>query len=307
MRRLLITGAAGFLGRTFASYFSHKNWEIYGIDRVIPEKDITKDIKDFEVISLPNPRLDELLITWKPDACIHAAGRASVSESMANPASDFSDGPAVTFTVLDALRRSTPECAFVLLSSAAVYGNPLVLPVDEDQSPNPISVYGYNKWQSEILCQEFSSLFGLRTSIARLFSAYGPGLRRQVMWDLTYKALTQKTVTLQGDGNESRDFLNVLDIAQALECILRRASLRGEAINVASGQETKIADLARLIVDNIDHPVTLKFSGKLPSGTPMNWRADISKVSLLGFAPDIALQAGVAMFVEWCKREVKGF
>ncbi len=223
---------------------------------------------------------------------------------MADPASDFNDGPALTFNVLDALRRCTPDCAFILLSSAAVYGNPPMLPVNEDQATHPISAYGYHKLQSEILCQEFANLFGLRTCRARLFSAYGPGLRRQVMWDLTYKALTQKTVTLQGDGSESRDFLNVLDIAHALECILDKAPMRGEAINVASGEETRIVDLARLIIKNIDHPVALDFSGQLPLGTPMNWRADISKISLLGFAPEIALQAGVPFFVEWCKREV---
>ena len=306
MKRLLITGAAGFLGRSCARYFSQKDWEIYGLDRVAPENASMADLKDYATLGLPNLRLEELLTTWKPDACIHAAGRASVPQSMTDPASDFGDGPVLTFTVLDALRRCTPECAFVLLSSAAVYGDPPILPVNEDQAPHPISVYGYHKWQSEIVCQEFASLYGLRTSSARLFSAYGPGLRRQVMWDITNTALTQTTVTLQGDGTESRDFLNVLDIAHALECILSRAPMHGEVINVASGQETLIADLARLIVKNIDHPVALKFSGQLPLGTPMNWRADTSKISSLGFVPGITLQAGVAAFVEWCKREVKG-
>jgi UDP-glucose 4-epimerase len=223
---------------------------------------------------------------------------------MTDPASDYSDGPALTFTVLDAIHRCSPDCQFVHLSSAAVYGNPSILPVNEEQAPHPISVYGYHKWQSEIICEEFAALFGLRTISARLFSAYGPGLRRQVLWDLTNKALTQNTVILQGHGSESRDFINVLDIARALDRILDKAPMKGEAINVASGEETKIADLARLIIKNIDHPVTLKFSEQLPSGTPTNWRADIAKISLLGFAPEITLQTGVDAFVEWCKHEV---
>jgi UDP-glucose 4-epimerase len=305
MRRLLITGAAGFLGRTLATYFSRKGWEIYGLDRVAPDNTDTADLKDFAALRLPDPRLEEYLSAWKPDACVHAAGRASVPQSMTDPASDYSDGPALTINVLDALHHCAPDCRFVLLSSAAVYGNPTILPVNEGQTPNPISAYGYHKWQSEILCQEFARLFGLRTISARLFSVYGIGLRRQVMWDLTYKALTQNAVTLQGDGSESRDFLNVLDIGPAVEAILGKAPMHGEAINVSSGEETVIADLARLIVKSIDHPVVLEYSGQLPSGTPLNWRADTGKISSLGFVPGIALREGVAAYVEWCKREVK--
>ena len=304
MKRLLITGAAGFLGSTFAQYFSKKDWEIYGLDRVAPDKTTLAVLKDHAALRLPDPSLDELLTQWKPDACIHAAGRASVPQSMANPASDFNDGTVLTFHMLDALRRCCPDCAFVLLSSAAVYGNPASLPVHEDQAPNPISAYGYHKLQSELLCKEFAGMFGMRTSIARLFSAYGPGLRRQVLWDITQKALTQRTITLQGTGSESRDFLHVLDIARALECILDGAVMRGEVINVASGRETKIADLAQLILNHVDPSIILKFSGELPSGTPTNWQADIRKIAAMGFIPDIALDAGVANYVDWCKHEI---
>ena len=306
MKRLLITGAAGFLGSTSAQYFSQRDWEIYGLDRVAPDKTTLAVLKDHAAFRLPDPSLDELLTQWKPDACIHAAGRASVPQSMADPVSDFSDGPVLTFHVLEALRRCRPDCAFVLLSSAAVYGNPASLPVHEDQTPNPISVYGYHKLQSEILCREFAKMFGMRTSSARLFSAYGPGLRRQVLWDITYKALTQRTITLQGTGSESRDFLHVLDIARALECILNGALMKGEVINVASGRETKIADLAQLILNHVDPSIILKFSRELPSGTPTNWQADIRKVSAMGFVPEIALQTGVAEYVDWCKHELNG-
>jgi len=254
MKRLLITGAAGFLGSTSAQYFSQRDWEIYGLDRVAPDKTTLAVLKDHAAFRLPDPSLDELLTQWKPDACIHAAGRASVPQSMADPVSDFSDGPVLTFHV----------------------------------------------------CKEFAKMFGMRTSSARLFSAYGPGLRRQVLWDITYKALTQRTITLQGTGSESRDFLHVLDIARALECILNGALMKGEVINVASGGETRIADLAHLILNHVDPSIILKFSRELPSGTPTNWQADIRKVSAMGFVPEIALQTGVAEYVDWCKHELNG-
>lgn len=301
MKTLLLTGAAGFLGRTIARHFLLQGWLVYGVDRVAAENAPLKDLQGYAEISLPHPSLDELLKQWKPQACIHAAGRASVPQSMQDPSSDYQDGPALTFYLLDSLRRFSPQCAFVFLSSAAVYGNPESLPVSEDQSPAPISIYGYHKWQSEILCAEFAGIYNINTASARLFSAYGVGLRRQVVWDITQKAMTQNNIILQGDGNESRDFVHSTDIARALECLLLSAPMHGEAYNVSSGEETRIAELAELIAKQLRRSVTIQFPGALPPGTPRNWRADIRRIAALGFAPQIPLQEGIAAFVNWCK------
>jgi UDP-glucose 4-epimerase len=307
MKKLLLTGTAGFLGRTITRYFSQKGWQILGIDRVANENAPLADLKEYVTINLPNPQLSELLQTWQPDVCIHAAGRASVPLSMQDPSADFQDGPALVVYLLDSLRQYSPRCAFVFLSSAAVYGNPVSLPVSEEQCPSPISAYGYHKWQSEILCREYAHLFGLKTASARLFSAYGPGLRRQVMWDICYKALTHHEVLLHGDGTESRDFLHALDIAHALDCILTSASMKGEVYNVASGRETAIAYLSDLIINNLGSTIRSQFSGDLPGGTPRNWCADISKISALGFTPRITLEDGVGAFAGWCRHELQGY
>lgn len=304
MKTLLLTGAAGFLGRAIAGYFSQQGWQVYGLDRVVRENAPMADLYEYVALDLPNPHLSELLARWKPQACIHAAGRASVPQSMHDPASDFQDGPALTFYLLDSLKQYAPQCAFVFLSSAAVYGNPSSLPVGEDQPLIPISAYGYHKWQSEILCQEYANLFGLKTASARLFSAYGPGLRRQVMWDIVQKVLTQDIITLQGDGNESRDFVHSTDIAGALESILNSAPLHGEVYNIASGRETRINHLANLIVEQFARPIELKFSNTLPPGTPKNWQADVHRLTSLGFQPRISLEEGVAAFINWCKESI---
>jgi UDP-glucose 4-epimerase len=194
-----------------------------------------------------------------------------------------------------------------MLSSAAVYGNPGSLPVSEEQDPNPISAYGFHKWQSEILCREFSAVYHIRTATARLFSAYGPGLRRQVMWDIINKALTQPEVVLQGDGSESRDFTHALDIASGIERILLKGKLAGEVYNVASGKETTIAELSEMIFRHLPAKPPVRYTGSLPAGTPKNWRAEISKICALGFSPQIGIENGVAGFCEWCLKEIKGF
>ena len=156
------------------------------------------------------------------------------------------------------------------------------------------------------MCAEFANVFGLRTASARVFSAYGPGLRRQVIWDIVHKALTQPEIRLQGTGQESRDFIHVHDIARGLEAILINALLHGEGYNLASGVETRIADLAGLILREIENPPPLTFSGELPPGTPNNWQADIKQISKLGFQPRVSLDDGITNFVAWCRNEIQG-
>jgi UDP-glucose 4-epimerase len=225
---------------------------------------------------------------------------------MDNPRSDYIDGPALTFSLLDSLRHFQPRCIFVHISSAAVYGNPKHLPVDEQDEVRPISSYGFHKWQSEIICREFASLWNMKTTSARLFSAYGPGLRRQVLWDITYKILTQPELRLQGDGKESRDFVHIQDIARGLQVIIQKANMQGEVYNVASGEETTIADLAAVLLGSSRVERKVLFSGESPAGVPKNWKADIGLIKSFGFVPQISLKDGVRAFAEWARSEIQG-
>jgi UDP-glucose 4-epimerase len=297
---------SGFIGRALARHFTKQQYKVYGIDRIPSENAPLADLQHYEQIELPSQHMTKLLANWQPDVLIHCAGRASVPAAMQDPHADYMDGPVLTFELLEALRRNLPECAFILLSSAAVYGNPPHLPIFEDTPIHPVSAYGYHKWQSEMTCAEFASVFGLRTASARVFSAYGPGLRRQVMWDIVQKALTQPEIRLQGTGQESRDFIHVQDIARGLEIILKNALMQGEAYNLASGYETKIVDLADLIMEQLPIKSKPVFSGELPAGTPRNWEADITKISTLGFSPHVSLAEGISGFISWAFREIKG-
>jgi len=304
VNRILITGVAGFLGRTLARYFSRRGISIYGIDKSTVENAPQADLKAYASIALPDKQLDGLISEWGPQAVIHCAGRASVLHSMKNPAGDFDNGPVLTFFVLDALRRQAPDCTFILLSSAAVYGNPEHLPISENDAPAPISAYGFHKLQSELLCQEFALLYQLRTVSARVFSAYGPGLRRQVMWDLAYKALTGEELLIEGTGQESRDFIHAKDIARALDSILTNAPKQGEFYNVASGEQTKILDLAEMLLKGLNRSIPIRTSGLSKPGVPLNWQANISRISELGFTPQISLDEGVRSFAVWFRQEM---
>lgn len=303
---VLVTGVAGFIGRYVARHFSEQGWSVIGIDNSPPENAPLSSLSAYHRLQLPDSTLGNLLDQHSPQVCIHCAGRASVGLSIADPAADFHASTVLTFEVLNALRLNAPSCRFIFLSSAAVYGNPESLPVSETQSSAPLSPYGFHKWQCEQLCLEFAKAYSLPTTSLRIFSAYGPGLRRQVVWDICQKAITQNSLTLQGSGRESRDFIHALDIARALMVVATSAPMQGEVYNLGTGREVAIAELASLVLDALEYDGSPKFDGVVPAGTPLNWQADVSKLSALGFTASVPLERGIKTFANWCRAELVG-
>ncbi len=300
---VLITGVGGFLGRYTARHFVHEGWRVLGIDEAPPENVQLTGI-EYRRLHLPDAELAEWLRDASPTVCVHCAGRASVGLSLDNPDADFRANTVLTFELLDALRLHAPRCRFLLLSSAAVYGNPVALPVSEGQTLQPLSPYGYHKWQAELLCEEFARLHDLPTVSVRIFSAYGPGLRRQVMWDICEKVLTTGRLALRGTGEESRDFIHAADIARALHLLALHAPAQGEIYNLGSGREVTVAALSRLLLEALPSLVTAEFDGAATPGNPLAWQADISKIQALGFAPMISLEQGTRAVAAWCAAEL---
>jgi len=300
--RLLLLGAGGFLGRAVARDFAQRGWDILGIDAA-PAQNAPSSIS-YEQMALPSGRLSDVIARWKPTACVHAAGSASVALSMQRPEQDFRDGVVVTFELLNTLRLQAPECRTVLLSSAAVYGNPSSLPIDETHTPAPLSPYGFHKLQCELLGDEFARVFGFPVATARIFSAYGAGLRRQVVWDICEKALTSNDLRLRGTGEESRDFVHATDIAIALSRIVHAAPMQGERYNVASGEETTIYELATALMPMLGLQRRVEFGAAENAGDPKNWRADITRISALGFQPRVRLSEGLRGVATWARAEL---
>lgn len=303
---VILTGAAGFIGRHMARALEASGWRVVGVDMAPSENAPTGTLARYVQCHLPDPGFEALLEAERPDAMVHCAGRASVGMSFEDPAADFRAGTVLTFELLDALRKHAPNCRFLFLSSAAVYGDPETLPVGETARVKPISPYGFHKRHGELLCEEFSSLYGIPTSCLRIFSAYGPGLRRQVIWDLCHQAVTRGTLVLKGTGGESRDFIHVRDVVSAARLVLQKAEMRGEVYNVASGEEVTIRELASGLARALELDVEPEFDGVVPVGNPLNWRADISKLRALGFSPSWNLERGLHASATWCRAELCG-
>ena len=306
MKTVLITGVAGFLGRHAARQFARAGWRVVGVDLAAPESAKLSAGTLYQRMELPSASLAELLRALPPDTCVHCAGRASVTSSMQDPAADFRDNTVLTFELLETLRTAAPGCRLLLLSSAAVYGNPASLPVAEDHRLAPLSPYGYHKLQCELLCEEFSRIYALPTTIARVFDAYGTGLRRQLVWDICERAHASAPLVLPGTGREGRDLIHASDVARSLVLLAEQGAADADAYNVASGEETAVAALADLLLGALLSEARPVFGGRATPGNPPCWRADIAKISALGFKPAISLEQGLRSVAAWCAAELRG-
>lgn len=302
---LLITGVSGFLGSHAARHFSKNGWRVIGVDRSIGGHPPENVLADYHTCNLEGDEFLEVVRTSRPDVLLHAAGSASPPFSMRQPVSDYESSTLLVLRLLETLRLYAPRCHFLLISSAAVYGDPAKLPVGEDAPIRPLSPYGFHKWQSEILCREYGEIYGIPWTALRVFSAYGPGLRRQVVYDICRKALQNPLLTLQGCGNESRDFIHANDAARAMRLVAETPAARGQIYNLASGKETSIRALAEKILAALGAQGSVQFDGAHPAGIPNRWQADISALCNLGFQPEISLEEGLKETIAWC-REVTG-
>ncbi|MDC1505579.1 NAD(P)-dependent oxidoreductase [Winogradskyella sp.] len=304
MKKILITGVGGFIGSYLAHYFEEQNYQIYGIDIIQPEN-IHAPLQSYYQMNLINSNLIDVLQTIEPHYILHCAGRASVNESMEHPDADFLANVVGTQHILESIRISKSQAAFIFFSSAAVYGNPGELPIPEIAELNPLSPYGYHKLIGEKLCHEYNSIYKVPTAIARIFSAYGTGLHRQVIWDIIHKFLTLPEIELWGTGNESRDFIHVRDIAGAIDLIMNKSPLKADIYNIANQQEITITQLAQQIAIELQTTKKYAFNNIENKGNPNNWRADISKLKELGYTPDIDFKTGIQKTTAWAKAAIK--
>jgi UDP-glucose 4-epimerase len=295
--KILILGSEGFIGHNLVQYFLNGNASVYGCDLF----EVPSNAYNYRKISRLSPELDEVFATASFDVCINAAGSGNVNYSMTHPFSDFEANSLDTIRVLECIRRLQPVCRYVHISSAAVYGNPEKLPVKEQDRKSPLSPYGWNKLISEMLCSEYSSIYKLKTISVRPFSVYGPGLRKQLFWDLFRKinSLKENKIELWGTGNESRDFIFIDDLVSCIGMLIDNAEMAGEVYNIASGNETTIREIGTLFCRSIIPRIEIEFNQKVREGDPLNWKADISKIEEIGFKPRVTVNEGINKLVQW--------
>lgn len=297
--KVLIIGSKGFIGQHCIDYFkSKKGFIVFGCDVIV---DYNSD--NYFLVDSTNSNFQRIFESNLFDVCINCSGAASVANSIQNPARDFDLNTKNVLSILDAIRTYTSECKFINLSSAAVYGNPVSLPIDESHISNPISPYGIHKKQSEEICTYFNKFYKIPTCSLRIFSAYGEGLKKQLFWDLARKSKQAAEVSLYGTGLESRDYIHVSDIVSIIDLVIEKGQFDGEVINVANGKEVFIKDAVEIFFNFYDKKKMYSFSGDGRSGDPINWVADVSIINNLGYNQAMSIQSGLQKYIAWLAEE----
>jgi UDP-glucuronate 4-epimerase len=312
---ILITGAGGFIGYHLASRLLESGFNVIGTIRRagMSSADSKQRLKKLEVRAAKSSgklqivRCEEyeglynMLQKLRPEVCVHLAGKSSVRESINNPELYQEANYRFTASLLETLRRS--GCRRVIYaSSVMVYGGDAPVPYQEDQiGSSPLSPYGASKLAGEVLVNTYSRLYKIEAVTLRLFSAYGPHLRRDCVPYIFASAILQgQPLTVFGDGSAMRDYIEIEDVVNAFQA----AILGGNSdltLNVGSGFGTSTVELIHILEKALKKKAKIIFkpaiNGELNVAVP-----DISQaMNILQWEPKISLEAGAARMAAWFK------
>jgi len=305
-----VTGAKGFVGGYLARELANAGHEVHGIGHGALE-DPDKRRLGLQIWingEIDATNLNALAIrSGLPTTVFHLAGGSSVGLSISQPYEDFFRTVVSTARLLDWLRSSAPECRLISVSSAAVYGANHEGPISENGATLPMSPYGQHKLMMEQMCRSYAVTFGIRSTVARLFSVYGPYLRKQLLWDLCSRLRSgEQTLVLGGTGAEMRDWTDVRDVARFLVKLDDNPQLKPfQIINAGSGFGTTVAEIAEMLAKNWGGDIGVKFSGVVRAGDPFSLVADSEWVHATGFAWQIPVAKGLSDYVCWFKDHVR--
>jgi UDP-glucose 4-epimerase len=300
--RVLITGGAGFLGATLANRLVADGHTVLVLDdltagdprRLAQEVLFTRgDVKDV-------PTLWTLL--QGVDCVYHLAARVRVPESVHYPNDYNTVNVGGTVAVMEAM-RDTGVRRVVFASSGALYGEQTHQPITEAQAPHPNSPYGVSKIAAEYYVSTLGTLYGIETVALRIFNAYGPGQELPpsyppVIPQLLRQAQTGGSLVILGDGTQTRDFVYVDDVVGALVAASTATDVNLAVINVGSGQEVSINDLADRVARATGKQASI-LHNRGQSGGVSRLVADVSLAQeLLGWTPRTELDRGLRLTLE---------
>jgi UDP-glucose 4-epimerase len=304
-----ITGANGFIARHLARELADRGQTVDGIGYGAPQ-DAAKRYWGYRSClngEIDAPNLQAFAAkTDLPTIIYHLAGGSSVGASIAQPHADFSRTVTATEQLLDWVRVNAPQCRIVTASSAAVYGYQNLGPIAEMARLDPMSPYGQHKRMMEQLCQSYANAFGVQSIVLRLFSVYGPTLRKQLLWDLCNRLQDgNRRLVLGGTGSEARDWTHVRDVARLL-AVLPGYDVAApyHVLNGGSGVGTSVAQVAGSVIDSWGDGLSVGFSGQSRAGDPTSLISDSTRLKALGFEWTTGLDAGVNEYVQWFKSQM---
>lgn len=319
MSNCLVTGVAGFIGSHLADRLVAEGHRVIGVDcftdyypRPLKERNlaglhshdrfafIEADLLEVDLLALLR---GELLTDGEPvDLVFHQAAQAGVRASWGRQFEVYTrNNVLVTQRLLEAAKAATLR-KFVFASSSSVYGDAEQYPTAETLRPQPVSPYGVTKLAAEHLAYLYWKNFAVPTISLRYFTVYGPRQRPDMAFHRFVRALLHgETITIYGDGEQTRDFTYVADVVQA-NLLAAQSSVAGEVFNIGGGTRVTVNGVLRLLAELTGQTADVEHA-KQQKGDVRHTAADTSRArQVLGYVPRVSLREGLEQMVVWMRR-----
>ena len=299
-----MTGAQGAIGHYVALRLARQGYIVMGLGHTNPHPlaiPVGIDLRfingDVTLAALRN-------LPLRPAVIVHCAGGSAVGAAIADPHQDYIRTVSSTADILEFIRTECPSAKLVYPSSAAVYGSTDRIPMRTTDPVQPASTYGTHKLLAERLVQDRARQCGIHAVIVRLFSVYGEGFRKQLLWDACRK-ITAGHVEFFGTGDESRDWLHVSDTAELIHHAIDHASTACPIVNGASGQRTSVRSILNTLLGELSPGTHPQFCGTIRPGDPLHFHADIQQALEWGWCPTVPWTEGIRRYAAWFRREAE--
>lgn len=308
--KYLITGGAGFIGSTLANYLSKENSVIVIDDLSMgKEENLIKSSKlQFINGSVTDSELmNDILSNNTFDYVFHLAAIASVADSVERPVETHQVNFESVLMLLELIRKYQKDLKrLVFSSSAAVYGDEPTLPKKEESFIRPLTPYAVDKFAAEQYVLDYNHLYGVKTSAVRFFNVYGPNQNPESPYSGVISILVDRYKKIQkgedtqfilfGEGSQSRDFVFIEDVVQALLLVAKKEESLGKQFNVGTGIATTLNGLIEIIDRTLGFKLPLEHEAER-DGDIKESVADISRLKSLGFTPSFSVREGMKKYL----------
>ncbi len=320
--KILITGAAGFIGSNLCEFFLQKDFKVVGLDNFSTGHQVNiyslttnshftfikGDIRNFKTC---------LLATNKIDFVLHQAALGSVPRSVNDPITSNEVNITGFLNILEASRQNSVK-RFIYAASSSIYGDSTELPKVEDRLGRPLSPYAVTKYVNELYASVYNRSFGIRTIGLRYFNVFGKkqdpkGPYAAVIPKFISQVLNGENPTINGDGSYSRDFTYVDNVLKMNYLALTTENKKafGQVFNTAVGNRISILEMANLIIKGIQERIPnlgeIKINfGPIRNGDVAHSHADITKAKFfLGYEPSYSFKQGLSDSLDWYIKNLK--
>jgi UDP-glucose 4-epimerase len=312
MSKIIVTGAAGFIGSHIAEALLQQGEEVIGIDEfndyydpMLKRKNIAhlQCWPGFTLVEGDIQFLDWQTLLQDVDIIYHQAAQAGVRASWGQGFRAYTERNInATQILLEAAKDAKTLKRLVYASTSSVYGDAETLPTHESIIPQPVSPYGITKLAAERMCSLYYKNFGVPIVSLRYFTVYGPRQRPDMAFHKFYKAVLQdEAIPIYGDGQQTRDFTFISDAVAANLAAATVPEAVGEIFNIGGGSRVVLAEVLDTMSEIVGKPIKKNYIDKA-MGDARHTAADVTKArQILGYNPQVSLRDGLAQEWQWVK------